>query len=136
MAAPPHSGKRVLVIDDDFATREMLSVVLAGDGYRVAAACNGVDALERLRSFERPDLILLDLKMPVMDGCAFCRERGRDRELAAIPMLVLSAVADVEEQAAKVGATAYLRKPFDPVDLLVAVRKHSRTGHVEAELLP
>lgn len=85
MVAAPHPRKRVLVVDDDFVTREMLSIVLAGDGYRVAAACNGEDALERLRSFERPDLILLDLKMPVMDGCTFCKERLQDRELAPSP---------------------------------------------------
>src|SRR5262245_53362136 len=75
MVAPPHAGKRVLVVDDDFATREMMSLLLASDGYRVATACNGADAIDRLRGFERPDLIILDLKMPKMDGCAFCDQR-------------------------------------------------------------
>jgi CheY-like chemotaxis protein len=122
MVAAP-LGKRVLVIDDDFATREMLSIVLAGDGYRVAAACNGADAFERLRSLGLPDLILLDLKMPVMDGCTFCRQRQQDQDLAAVPLLVLSAVPDSEKQVAALGATGFLRKPFDPIDLLTALRK-------------
>ncbi len=124
MVGAPHAGKRVLVIDDDFATREMLSLVLASDGYRVATACNGVDALERLRGFERPDLILLDLKMPKMDGCTFCAERQKAADWVAIPMIVLSGVADGAEKARAIGAMAYLQKPVDTIHLLEALRKH------------
>src|SRR5947209_3130440 len=90
MAAATQTGKRVLIVDDDFATCEMLSVLLAGDGYCVATACNGADALERLHRFAQFDLIVLDLKMPVMDGCAFCRRRQEDRELASVPLVVIS----------------------------------------------
>jgi len=124
MVTAPHAGKRVLVIDDDFATREMLSLVLAADGYRVAMACNGLDALERLRDFEPPNIILLDLKMPKMDGCAFCEQRKKDARWAAIPMIVLSAAADGAERAAEVGATGYLQKPIDMIHLLEALHKH------------
>jgi CheY-like chemotaxis protein len=123
MAAAPHTGRRVLVIDDDIVTQEMMSVLLAGDGYRVAAACNGADALERLRTYEKPDLIVLDLKMPVMDGCAFCQARRQDKELASIPVVVLSAARDVAEQAAALGATVYLQKPVDCVTILNTVRR-------------
>jgi CheY-like chemotaxis protein len=124
MFSGPHAGKRVLVIDDDFATREMLSLVLAGDGYRVAMACNGLDALERLRDFELPDIILLDLKMPKMDGCAFCDQRQKGPKWAGIPMIVLSATADGSEKAAALGATAYLQKPIDTIHVLEALHKH------------
>src|SRR5207248_1971254 len=72
MVGAPQAGKRILLIDDDFTTREVMSVLLGGDGYRVSVAANGAEALERLRSPDRPELILLDLKMPVMDGCSFC----------------------------------------------------------------
>src|SRR5262245_26424980 len=99
MAAVPHQGTRVLVVEDDIATREMITLVLAGEGYRVAAACNGADALERLKTFERPDVILLDLRMPVMDGCDFCRRRQEDPDLASIPVVVLTAVPDLIEEA-------------------------------------
>jgi CheY-like chemotaxis protein len=77
--AAPHLGKYLLLIDDDFTTRELTSHILAADGFRVAVARNGAEALERLRGPERPDLIVLDLNMPVMDGCSFC-ERLREGE--------------------------------------------------------
>jgi len=127
MVQGPHAGKRVLVIDDDFATREMLSLVLAGDGYRVAMASHGIDALERLRGFEAPDLIILDLKMPKMDGCAFCEERHKSPRWATIPTIVVSGVSDAEEQAAALGALAYLQKPIDTVRLLELLHRHCPT---------
>jgi CheY-like chemotaxis protein len=131
MAAAHPTGKRILVVDDDFATREVLSLLLASDGYRVATACNGADALDRLRGFGRPDLILLDLKMPKMDGCAFCEQRQKDSAWAAIPMIVFSGVADAAEQAAALGALACLQKPVDPIQLLEVIRKHCPPAEVE-----
>jgi two-component system response regulator MprA len=119
-----HPGKRVLLIDDNIVTQETMSMALAAGGYRVATASNGADALERLRGYERPSLILLDLSMPVMDGCAFCRQRQQDPALAAIPVVVLSAAGDVAEKALSLGAQAFLRKPVDLVDLLDTVRRH------------
>jgi CheY-like chemotaxis protein len=118
------AGKRVLLIDDNIVTQEMMSMALAASGYRVATASNGADALERLRGYERPDLILLDLSMPVMDGCAFCQERQRDPALASIPIVVLSGTGDVAEKASSLGARTFLRKPVDTVDLLDTVRRY------------
>src|SRR5438874_8780415 len=117
MAATSQAGKRILLIDDDFTTGEAMSTILAADGYRVATACHGADALERLRDYERPDLILLDLRMPVMDGCTFCDEKKRDPDLASIPLIVFSAAADAAEKAAAVGAAVCLQKPVDPIRL-------------------
>ena len=114
--------KRVLLVEDNIVTREMLSLVLAGEGYRVAAASNGADAIERLRHYERPDLILLDLRMPVMDGCTFCEQRKQDQSLADIPVVVFSGASDVAEQASALGVTTYLQKPVDTSRLLDAVR--------------
>jgi CheY-like chemotaxis protein len=122
-AATSHHGKRILIIDDDFVTQETMSTLLAGDGYRVAAACNGRDAIERLRAYEKPDVILLDLKMPVMDGCAFCQARQQDKVLAAIPVVIVSGLPDVAEQAAALGAQHHLQKPIDVVALLCMVRQ-------------
>jgi CheY-like chemotaxis protein len=118
-----HTGKRVLIIDDDFLAQESMSTLLAGDGYRVAAASNGLDALERLRHYEKPDVILLDLKMPVMDGCRFCAERRQDKELALIPVVIVSGMSDAAEQCAALGAMACLIKPIDAVSLLATVRR-------------
>jgi CheY-like chemotaxis protein len=124
MAADQHSRKCVLLIDDDFSTRELLSVILAADGYRVCLARNGADALERFRHCaERPQVILLDLRMPVMDGCAFCQHRQKNADLAAIPVIVLSGLPDAAEQAALVGAAACFQKPIDPIVLLSKLRQ-------------
>ncbi len=121
--AATHHGKRLLIIDDDFITQESMSTLLASDGYRVATACNGQDALERLHGYEKPDLILLDLKMPVMDGCHFCAARQKDVRLASIPVVIVSGMSDVAEQAAALGAARYLQKPVDVVELLHALRE-------------
>lgn len=118
-----HAGKRLLVIDDDFSTREVMSMVLAGEGYRVATAANGADALERLASGELPSLILLDLSMPVMDGQTFCARRKDAGGLAAIPVIVVSAERDGAQRAAAMGADAYLEKPVDTLQLFEAIRR-------------
>jgi CheY-like chemotaxis protein len=119
--AAPHLGKYLLLIDDDFTTRELTSHILAADGFRVAVARNGAEALERLRGPERPDLIVLDLNMPVMDGCSFC-ERLREGESRVIPVVVLSGLPDAAEQAILLGAAACLVKPVDNVTLLTTLR--------------
>jgi CheY-like chemotaxis protein len=118
-----HTGKRVLVIDDDFVTQETVSTLLASYGYRVAAACNGKDAITRLNCYEKPDLILLDLKMPVMDGCRFCETRQQDKVLASIPVVIVSGLPDVAKQAAALGAAGYLQKPIDITVLLGMLEK-------------
>lgn len=113
--------KRILLVEDDFATGELTSILLAADGYCVAVARNGADALERLHGSERPHLILLDLNMPVMDGCSFCRHL-REGEPVNIPIIVLSGMPDAAEQAAVIGAAACLVKPVDNVTLLTTLR--------------
>jgi CheY-like chemotaxis protein len=122
VTTPHAASKRILLIDDDFTTRECMSVLLAAEGYRVAVACNGADALARLRGGERPDLILLDLRMPVMDGGTFCLIWHQNPELASIPLVVISALPDAAERATRLGATACLPKPVDTIDLLVRLR--------------
>jgi CheY-like chemotaxis protein len=109
----------VLVVDDDPDILDAICDILAGEGYRVARARHGVEALAAVER-ERPALILLDLMMPVMDGIAFAqalRGRERDREL---PIVVISAEGN-PQKAVSVGARAYLSKPFDIDALLVEV---------------
>jgi CheY-like chemotaxis protein len=107
----------VLVVDDDPDILEAICDILTGEGYRVARARHGGEALAALER-ERPALILLDLMMPVMDGLAFAqalRERERER---GVPIVVISAEGN-PQKAAAVGARAYLSKPFD-IDALLA----------------
>jgi CheY-like chemotaxis protein len=117
------AGRRVLLVEDDFLTREAVTLVLAGEGYMVAAAASGREALEHLHQHGRPDLILLDLRMPRMDGRQFRQELARDEVLAAIPVLVVSACGDARQQADELGAVACLQKPVDTGQLLDAVRR-------------
>ena len=118
------AGKRILIVDDDMSTLEMMSAILGCEGYRVAAARNGLDGIDRLSVYEKPDLILLDLKMPGMDGQGFCGARRKHEGWESIPLVVISGAEDVAQQAAILGAVAYLQKPVDTVELLTVVRRH------------
>lgn len=120
--AATHSGKYLLLIDDDYTTRELTSILLAADGFRVALARNGAEALQRLRGGERPDLILLDLSMPVMDGGTFC-EFLRESDRPNIPVVIVSALPDAAEQAVALGAVRCLLKPVDSITLLTTLRE-------------
>ncbi len=112
----------VLVVDDDPDILDALSEILEAEGYGVTRARNGQEALERL-SPERPDLILLDLMMPVMDGWAFARHmRERGPGLSELPIIVLSADRNVGARARDIGAVGHLAKPFELSDLLSLVR--------------
>ena len=82
---------RLLVIDDDEDLRETLCDALTDAGFVVSCAANGREALDTLAAGPRPDIILLDLLMPVMNGWQFCQARKMDPELAAIPVIAMSA---------------------------------------------
>lgn len=120
--AATHPGKYLLLIDDDFTTRELTSHILAADGFRVAVARNGADALERLRGTERPDLILLDLNMPVMDGEAFVLAYRASTAHPA-PILVLTAGRNVDQSARALGVEGSMSKPFDLAPLFALVER-------------
>jgi CheY-like chemotaxis protein len=117
-------GKILLVVEDDDLTREMLTLLLEGEGYTVEPACDGRDALQRLRHDPRPDCILLDLAMPRMDGRQFRAWQQQVPGLASVPVVVVSAEPRAAEEAALLGAEDYLRKPVSTEELLAAVRRH------------
>src|SRR5437879_6509382 len=107
MTSPAQGGKTILVVEDDTATRDALSLILEAEGFGVMGAANGQEALDQLRGSRRPDLILLDLMMPVMDGWQFRRAQAQDPALSAIPVVVLSADGNVHQKAASLRATGY-----------------------------
>jgi CheY-like chemotaxis protein len=133
MATAAHPAKRVLLVDDNFVTRETMNLILAGAGYQVVTAANGQDALERLRAHESPNLILLDLDMPVMDGMTFCQRRKQDGRLAAIPLVLVSSADDLAEKASSVGADSYLQKPVDSIQLLDVLQRCCGAIHAAAD---
>lgn len=111
------ASKRVLVVEDDVDIRSMIELTLAAEGHEVLSAANGAEALAQLRRASA-DLVLLDLKMPVMDGWEFAR-RYRDSGGEA-PIVILSAAPDAERHVREIGARQALGKPFD-LDALVAI---------------
>ena len=122
MAAAVQAHKRILLIDDNPPTRESISMILAAAGYCVALANNGADALRRLHEYRRPDLILLDLSMPVLDGHDFRLKQQQDETLASIPVIIFSAAGAAEQEAAALGAAGCLHKPVEAQLLLETVR--------------
>jgi len=113
----------VLVIDDDPELRVSIASLLRSHGYRVIEAQHGKDGLDRL-SEERPDVILLDLNMPVMDGWEFRTEQQRlvDERLAAVPVLLCTAELNGDKYKEDLNAAALLEKPLDLDRMLDAVK--------------
>ena len=111
----------ILIVEDDADLREMMAQLLTLEGYRAAAVANGREALEYLRRSKAPDLILLDLMMPVMDGFEFRREQERDPLLSSVPVVVLSALD--QHRIRDIGANGFLKKPLDLDRLLAFVRQ-------------
>jgi CheY-like chemotaxis protein len=117
----------VLIVEDDADLREMMAQLLALEGYRTETASNGRVALDYLRRGDFPDLILLDLMMPVMDGWEFRRRQREDPQLALVPVVVLSALDP--SRAADLEGAAFLKKPLDFDRLLELVRQYCRNSH-------
>jgi CheY-like chemotaxis protein len=114
----------VLVVDDDPSIRKMIVAALKRDGapYTFVEASNGRDALDTMRA-ENPDVVVLDLMMPVMSGWDVLRERSNDTRLREIPVIVVSANRDPEVATAVTsGICAFLPKPFDIGALSALVR--------------
>jgi CheY-like chemotaxis protein len=124
MATKAQSAKEVLVVEDDRTIRETLVMLLKLEGYKASGAANGQEALHYLSRTEPPDLILLDLMMPVMDGCQFRKVQQQDPKLASIPVVVVSSNAMVGEQATALAVEGYLQKPVEVNELLSMVQRH------------
>ncbi len=113
----------ILIVDDDPGVLEVLETLLSEEGYPVATAWNGREALSYLARGEAPSLILLDIMMPVMDGYAFRAAQRANPLLSAIPVVVLSA-GERSERITAMSPAAYLKKPFDVDALLALVTKY------------
>ena len=116
------AGETVLVVDDDPVIQRLLHDTFEMDGYAVLVAGDGVEGLERAQA-DHPDLVVLDVMMPRMDGLEVARRLKADPGTASIPILLLSAKAqEVDVRAGSAtGADDYVTKPFDPLDLLERV---------------
>jgi two-component system alkaline phosphatase synthesis response regulator PhoP len=122
--------RTVLIVEDDAALRRMLSIFLRAAGYLAQVAADGPTGLALVRA-ERPDLVLLDLMLPGIDGWEVLRRIKGDALTATVPVLVLTASVDVpyNEQALRLGATRFLAKPIDSRVLVETVDEV--LGHTE-----
>lgn len=113
---------RILAVDDSPTVLEMLTSILESGGYSVITATDGAEALEMARA-ERPDLILLDVMLPKLDGYRVCRLLKFDQHYRAIPIIMLTAKAEDQAVATgiRTGADQYLTKPVEPDALLAAI---------------
>ncbi len=114
----------ILVVEDEDVISATIASLLLEEGYAVATAANGQEALECIAR-ERPCLILLDMKMPVMDGWSFAAAYRRTPGPHA-PIVMMTAARDAHTRAAEIFADGYLDKPFDIEDLLAQVAEHAR----------
>jgi CheY-like chemotaxis protein len=116
----------VLVVEDERDIREALAFLLTEEGYDVAQASNGRDALECLGKITRPSVILLDLAMPDMGGAEFVTKLSADPELARIPVIIVSAAPVLDPKAVPAVFGGFFMKPFPIDDLIREVRRWAK----------
>jgi CheY-like chemotaxis protein len=116
----------IMVVDDDESILDLVQMVLEDEGYSVVLARNGAEALAQLDRIS-PALILLDMRMPEMDGWEFA-EAYRQAQARTAPIVVITAARDAAERAAQVKADGYVGKPFDLDELVAVVGRHVRNG--------
>jgi CheY-like chemotaxis protein len=116
---------RILLVEDDPANRETMALLLRQAGYRVDTAVDGAEALAHLAHGTLPCVIVLDLNMPRVDGWEVLRRRLGDPTLAAVPVVILSALGEAYHgELAALGVQDVLQKPAAPEDLLAALRQY------------
>ena len=110
----------ILVVDDDPSILATVSEILEFEGYAVATASNGAEALEQIER-RPPSLVLLDMRMPVLDGWGVARHLSEQGK--RLPIVVMTAAQDARRWAEEIGAAGYVAKPFDLTDLLDKVER-------------
>src|SRR5438105_10835989 len=133
--SPAPEKSRILVVDDVSKNLQVVGTMLRNQGYDVMPATSGRQALERV-ALEVPDLILLDLMMPEMDGLEVCRRLKAEPLTEQIPIIFLTASNEMEHlvKGFEVGAVDYVTKPFNPPELLARVRTHLELKHARQRL--
>lgn len=116
--------KRILVIEDDYAIREATKELLTDNGYEVIEASNGQEGIDYLKKGLVPDLILLDLMMPIKDGFQFRVEQESDPRLCKIPVIIMSADGHLDSKIQKTRATDHINKPIDIHVMLDKIKLH------------
>lgn len=135
MSSDPVSGNRILIVEDAPANIQSLSAMLREKGYQISVATNGRQALQVLGRV-KPDLVLMDVMMPEMDGYEACRQMKESPEWKEIPVIFLTARSDSEDlvRGFDLGAVDYVAKPFNAHELLARVNTHLTVDHLRRSL--
>jgi phosphoserine phosphatase RsbU/P len=133
------SSRRILLVDDSSTMRRMISTLLTDQGYEVKTAVDGNDGYAKAREEPVPELILTDFEMPELDGPGLCRLLKVDKELATIPVLMLTTLGETKSkvEGLDAGADDYIQKPKSPGDieeLFARIRAHFRLADMSREL--
>jgi DNA-binding response OmpR family regulator len=126
-------AEKILVVDDEWELRNLLTEFLAGEGYDVIQASNGEEALE-LAEKEEPQVILLDVKMPGIDGIEVCRRLKEEDKTRFIPIIMVTALEDRDVDAFVEGADDFVTKPFSLVELSFRVKSMLRIKYLTDDL--
>jgi DNA-binding response OmpR family regulator len=129
------SPATILVVDDEVRVRDMLLELLAPEGYKIITADDGKEAMDIVLK-SKPDLILLDIRMPRLDGITFCKALRLDREARTIPVIIVTAfnTRDRLEEAMAAGADDFIGKPFDVTELKIRIRAMLKLKHISDEV--
>ncbi len=129
--------EKILVVEDEASLRKILQMQLAGAGYEVETAEDGVDGLEKVKQ-NPPDLVLLDVMMPRMDGSEVCRQLKANFLTSQIPVIMLTALGELRDKVAglDVGANDYMTKPYALDELLIRMRNILRFSKLQREANP
>jgi diguanylate cyclase (GGDEF)-like protein len=131
------STHHILIVEDDLSLRRVLRMQLEAAGYQVSEAENGMAGLALLQQ-ETPDLVILDVMMPEMDGYTVCQKIREQRRFHQLPVIFLTAKDQAESRIMSLdnGANDYLTKPYDRHELLLRVRNHINLGHAQRDANP
>ncbi len=126
----------LLIVDDNPVNIQVLGNMLEDSGYRTAATLNGNDALKFIQD-EKPDLVLLDIMMPEIDGYQVCKILKEDDDLKDIPVIFLTAKNDTESivRGFEVGGVDYISKPYHSAELLARIKTHLELKHAREEIV-
>lgn len=122
-------GCRVLVVDDSEVLRKIVGFNLSKEGFTVEEAKDGVEALEKMKS-QKPDLVILDIMMPNLNGFEVLKRMRSDPEISNVPVIILTAKGGENDAktALQYGANGFLTKPFSPLKLIEEVRRVTKCG--------
>jgi PAS domain S-box-containing protein len=136
MNRPEHQQSTILIVEDDAADRHILASILSHEGYRVCEASNGTTALSQVRECQ-PDLLLLDIRLPDMDGYEVCQQILADPSSSDLRIIGVSALgkAEAKVKALEAGAADYVTKPFEVKEVLARVETHLSMQSVQRQLV-